>query len=214
MRSLPDAAVGTLDEIPARTRRVAAIALLLGGALLGVTLSADDGSALFYAAGFALAGIWAAAATLAPRHGRRTPRPADVAIGVAVGAAAFGGFVVAFLLVRRVGFLDDQVGSLLDTADRSGLGPVIALALLNAIAEEAFFRGTLIDAVRARQRWITGIVPYVVATLPSGNVALVLAASAMGAVFTGLRLARHNVTTPLVCHVTWSLLVLTAFPRP
>lgn len=214
MPSRSDASVGTLDEISPRTRRVAVVALLLGGAMLGITLGADDGSALFYVAGFALAGIWAAAAALAPRHDRRTPHPVDAVIGAVVGVTAFAGFVGAFLVVRRVGFLDDQVGSLLDTADRSSLGPVIALALVNAVAEEAFFRGTLVDAVSARRRWIAGVVPYVIVTLPSANVALVIAAGAMGAVFTGLRLARHNITAPLVCHVTWSLLMLLAFPRP
>lgn len=214
MPSRPDAPVGALDEIPLRTRRVALIALLLGGVLLGITFSADDGGTRFYVAGFALAAIWATAAALAPRHDRRTPRLADAAIGALVGAAAFGAFVIAFLVVRRVGFLGEQVESLLDTADRSGLGPVIALALVNAAAEEAFFRGTLVDVVSARHRWFAGIVPYVIATLPSANIALVIAAAAMGAVFTGLRLARRNVTAPLVCHVTWTLLMLLAFPRP
>lgn len=240
MSSPPDGgrvgAASSIEPIPSRTRLVAAGALLIGGVLIWATLEAGDGSGLFYAAGFTLAGVWASAAALATPADRRSARWTDVVVGAVTGACCFGLFVAAFFVARRIGLLEDQVGSLLDAADRSALAPVLTLALANAVTEELFFRGTLIDAVRPARRWAAGIVPYALATAPSGNVALVLAAIVMGAVFTALRLmrcpsrrldathveapvrnttpVRSTLATPIACHVTWSLLMLLAFPRP
>lgn len=205
---------GPIDAVPGRTRRVAIVALLIGGALLAVTINAPDGSSVFFLSGFALAAVWLGAASIAPRHGRAGFRTVDLALGGGAGVVAFVGFLAVFAVVRHVDALEGPVGALLDTADESGRGAVLALALVNAVAEELFFRGTLVDAVRGSMRRVAGVVPYVVATIPSANLALVLAAAVMGAVLTELRISTRSVTAPLACHVAWSLLMLTLFPRP
>lgn len=214
-----DSAPGPVEAIPVRVRVVAVGALLLGAVLLWLTLDAPDGSTRFFASGFALAAVWTAAAAAAPRHGRRRGgvRDRDLLIGVAAGAetgvAAFGAFVAAYAVVERVDWLAEPVTALLDTADGSGRGAVLALALTNALAEELFFRGTLVDAVRGRWRWLAGIGPYAASTAAAGNVALVLAALVMGSAFTALRLRTRSVVPPLACHVVWSTLMIVAFPR-
>jgi membrane protease YdiL (CAAX protease family) len=205
---------GVVDEIPRRTQAIALSALLLGGVLLGLTIHAGDGSAQFYVAALASGALWIVAAWLAPKTERPMASPRDLAWGASAGVASFLVFVAAFQIARQVPLLERQVGSLLDAADRSGRWWVIAIALVNAVAEELFFRGTLVDAVRRPHRWAAGIVPYALTTVGSANIALVVAAIAMGSVFTALRIRSRGVAGAIACHVVWSMLMLTLFPRP
>ena len=204
-----------LGSIPQRTRWVAVVALIAGGLLLAATFRAPDGSVAFFASGYALAIVWIGAAVAAPRYGRREDlfHRRDALVGIGAGVASFAGFVVVYQVVQNIAWLEEPVSAVLDTADESGRVAVLVLALTNGVAEELFFRGTLVDAVRARWRWVAGVVPYTVATVASGNVALVLSAAAMGVLFTWLRLATRSVTVPALCHVTWSALMILAFPR-
>jgi hypothetical protein len=54
---------------------------------------------------------------------------------------------------------------------------------------------------------------YVVVTSATGNVALVIAAVVMGAVFSLERLSTRGVLAPMVTHVTWSTLMVLGLPR-
>jgi len=58
--------------------------------------------------------------------------------------------------------------------------------------------------------WAT--ILYVLVTVATMNVALVVAAIVMGVVFTAEREATRGVLAPLVTHVTWSTLVLFLLP--
>ena len=125
----------------------------------------------------------------------------------------FGVFVVSSWVIHRLHVLDTAVDDLLRTADSSALVWVLALAGANAVAEELFFRGTLIDAARRRYAFALGVVPYVLTTVFSGNPALVIAATVMGTVFTVLRLRTGALTASITTHLTWSALMILAFPR-
>ncbi len=125
----------------------------------------------------------------------------------------FGVFIIGAWALRRIDFLGNAVDELLGAADSSATMWVLMLAGVNAVAEELFFRGTLIDAVRRRFAVAAGMVPYVLTTVPSGNVALVIAAVVMGAVFTALRLRTGALTASIATHLTWSALMILVFPR-
>jgi uncharacterized protein len=197
-----------------RATRTAIAALVVGGVLLGITLNVENGTWQFYAAGFVLAATWVTAYTIAPTRARLDRRRTmDAAVGVLVGAAMFGVFVVASSVLHRIHLFDSAVDDLLKTADSSAVGWVILLAGVNAVAEELFFRGTLIDAVPRRFAYAAGIAPYVFTSAPSGNIALVLAAAVMGTVFTVLRMRTGALTASIATHLAWSALMILVFPR-
>lgn len=202
------------EVVDPRSTRVAVVGLVVGAVLLGVTLHVDDGSWEFYLAGFALAATWVIAYVLAPTRSRPDRRRSvDAGVGVLVGGAMFGIFIAGSWLVRRIHLFDNSVDELLRTADSSTIGLVLTLACVNAVAEELFFRGTLIDAARGRFAMTVGVVPYVLATVPSGNIALIIAAAVMGTVFAGLRLRTGALTASITTHLMWSCLMILAFPR-
>jgi membrane protease YdiL (CAAX protease family) len=202
------------EVVDPRSTRTAVVALIVGAVLLGITLNVEEGTWQFYAAGFALAATWLTAYAIAPtrpRHDRR--RSLDACLGLLVGSAMFGVFVLASWVARRVDLFARAVDELLATADSSTIGWVLALAAVNAVAEELFFRGTLIDATRRRFAYAAGIVPYVLCSVPSGNIALVIAAAVMGTVFTVLRMRTGALTASITTHLSWSALMILAFPR-
>ncbi len=202
------------DVVDSRPTRVALVALVMGAVLLGITLNVDDGSWEFYAAGFAMAATWIVAYVLARTRSRRDRRrTVDASIGVVVGSAMFGVFAAGSWVLHNVRLFDSAVDELLRTADSSSVGWVLTLACVNAVAEEFFFRGTLIDAARGRFPMAVAVVPYVLATVPSGNIALVIAAAVMGTVFALLRIRTGALTASIATHVTWSTLMILAFPR-
>jgi len=202
------------EAVDSRPTRVAVAALLIGAVLLGVTLNVPDGSWQFYVAGFAMAATWIGAYVLAgttmPRD-RRTTR--DATLGVLVGCAMFGVFAAGSWALHRLDLFVGAIDELLRTADSSPLGWVLTLAWVNAVAEELFFRGTLIPAARGRLPFVVAVLPYVAATVPSGNPALVLAAAIMGTVFAVLRIRTGTLTASIATHLTWSTLMILAFPR-
>lgn len=202
------------EVVDSRPTRVAIVALLIGAVLLGVTLNVRDGSWQFYVAGLAMAATWIVAYVLAGTRLRRDRRATlDVMIGVVVGCAMFGVFAAGSWTLHRLHLFDSAIDELLRTADSSRVGWVLALAWVSAVAEELFFRGTLIQAARGHLPLGVAVVPYVAATVPSGNPALVLAAAVMGTVFALLRIRTGTLTASIATHLTWSTLMILAFPR-
>ncbi len=190
-------------------------ALAAGAALLATTIRADRSTSQFMVAGLALAAVWFTGFAVA--RGRRPPaltRPAaNAAVGFALGVALFIAFVVVAWIARRLNFLDDPIDDILQQADAYARVWVLALTAVNAVAEELFFRGTMMDVFTNRSAVIATTAVYAVVTSAGGNVALVLAAVVMGAVFAVERRWTRSLVTPIVTHVTWSVLVITAFPR-
>lgn len=200
-----------------RSRVVAAIAVVVGAGLVAATLRVPRGSLPFYTAGYALAFVWIAAAgtsgDLRRLVERARPIRTDIALGAAVAVVSFGAFVVAAVVGRHVSFLAGPIDSILGRADAGPVGAVLALAWVNAVAEELFFRGVLIDAVGDSRAPVVAVVVYVAVTAVAGNTALTLAAAVMGIVWTVERVRTGGRTASITTHLVWSTLMILALPR-
>jgi len=201
-----------------RRRAVVTATLVVGAALLAGTLAAPQGSGLFYGMGLLVAATWLAGSFLSgPLHlGRRGGTAAgsrQLVAPLLVGVALFLAFAAVALLAERIPILKDAVARVLAKADGGPRGFVLAVAVLNGIAEEVFFRGAVHSAF-GRHRpalWATAL--YVIVTFATLNLALVAAAVVMGIAFTAEREATRGVLAPIITHVTWSTLVLFLLPR-
>jgi len=206
------------DEL--RRRRVVVAATAgLGTALLRRALQQPPGSAAFYGCTAGVAATWAAGGLAAgplhlgreqaPDGGLRRPTVVPVVTGAAAAAATFGAAVVA----RRVPVLRDGLASALSYADDGALPLTYLTVLLNGAAEELFFRGALYAAVPESYRLPATATAYTATVAGTGNVALTLAAGAMGTVFGLQRKASGGIQAPTLTHLTWSALVLLLLPR-
>jgi membrane protease YdiL (CAAX protease family) len=190
--------------------------VLLGAAVLGVSLRIEPGSGWFYPATFALAGVWTVGAFASgPLHlGRIQYRDAQVrpvVTPIVIGLAFAGVFVVGALLVRQIEPLERQVSSVLDFADQGSLPLLLVITVVNGIAEELFFRGAAYAAIpRHPVAWTT--LAYAVATLATGNVMLSFAAVLLGVVVGLQRRASGGILAPILTHCTWSTVMLFALP--
>ncbi len=206
------------DSAFTRRRQVVAGTSLAGAGLLGVSLSTRPGSWQFYASSVGVAASWAAgSAASGPLHlGRARGLDDDlhrpVVLPVLTGAAAFGAFYAAALVARRVPVLDEALTRVLAYAHQGDGRLVLATTLANGAAEELFFRGALYAAIGERHPVAVSTATYAVATLPTRNPALVLAATAMGTLFGLQRRASGGVQASLLTHVTWSALMLRYLP--
>jgi membrane protease YdiL (CAAX protease family) len=211
------------EPAPARRRRqhVVVATLVVGTAALGATLAAPRGSLAFTLLGFLVAGVWLAGSVVAgpPTAGPSPPpRPTaqDVAAAVVLGGVAFAAFVAASLVARQIPALDGAVDSVSAKAEAGPTALVLVIAVVNAVAEEQFFRGALPaalpGAVVGTGRAVLATVVYVVVTGASLNIALVLAAVVMGTLLMVERLATGGTLAPALTHVTWSILMILVFP--
>ena len=207
------------DDGAVRRRRVVVLAtLVVGAALLGGTLAAPEGSGLFYGLGLLVAATWLGGSLLSGRlHlGRRGGAPGggrELVAPLLLGVALFLAFSAAALVAQRVPLLAGAVDRVLEKADGGPRGFVLAVALVNAVAEEVFFRGAVHSAFGRHRPAVWATALYVLVTVATLNVALVAAAVVMGAVFTLEREATRGVLAPVITHVTWSTLVLFLLPR-
>lgn len=191
--------------------------VVLGAVVLGLSLRIEPGSAWFYPATLLLAVVWTVGAFVSgPLHlGRIARRDRLVrpwATPIAVGLALAGLFVVGALVVREIPFLGDQVSSVLDYADQGSLPLLVAITLVNGIAEELFFRGAAYAAIPRRPVLWTSVA-YPIATLATGNLMLSFAAVLLGVVVGLERRASGGILAPILTHVTWSLAMLLVLPQ-
>jgi len=202
------------DLVRRRRRVVVAATGVVGAGLLALTLRTETGSQAFYWYGALLAGCWMLGALLSgPLHLGRLDGRRHVLVPAVLGAGAFAVFAVAALVVRRVPTLDDLVDDVISRADTGSLTLVVAVALVNGLAEELFFRGALYSAFGRHRPWLWSTVAYVVVTAATLNVMLVLAAAAMGTLFALERRSTRGVLAPVVTHLTWSVLMIFFLPR-
>lgn len=207
------------DRATVRRRRViVAVTLAAGSALLGGTLAAPEGSGLFYALGLLVAATWMLGSRLSGplplgRRGGAAGGGREILAPLLLGGILFLVFAAAAaLLGDRIPFLTDGLDRVLEKADGGSRGLVLGVAVLNAVAEEVFFRGAVHTAFGRRPAlWATAV--YVLVTVVTLNPALVLAAAVVGVVFTAEREATRGVLAPVITHVTWSTLVLFLLPR-
>lgn len=136
------------------------------------------------------------------------------AIGLAAGLALYlatRGFVA--VVAPRWGFFREQSEAMY--ARQAGLSVPTALALSVALmvpGEELFYRGLLQPklpgtAAGAALVWVI----FVAANVPSANAAIVAGAVVGGAVWVWLAWWSGGVLASLVCHISWTALML-AFP--
>jgi membrane protease YdiL (CAAX protease family) len=209
-------AVATTPVPQCHVRIVVAVTLIAGGILVATTIRAEQSTAQFVVAGLSLAGVWVLG-FLAARRFRHEPVEHAIrhaVIGVAIGLAMFVAFVAIAWAARRLEVLDEPIDGILRTADARTRTWLLVVAVVNGVAEELFFRGALVDALPSRYAASGSTVIYVAVTSAGGNVALALAALVLGTVFVAARLRTRSLVTPIAAHVTWSLLVITSFPRP
>ena len=201
-----------------RRRIVVAVTLVLGTALLAATLAVPTGSVAFTGLGLAVAATWLVGSLLSgPLHlgGRRGDASGSRELlgPVVLGLVAYLGFLGAYLVAREIPGLAGALESILGKADTGPLALVLLVALVNGAAEEVFFRGALHSAVGRQDPARNATIVYVLVTVATLNVALVIAAAVMGTVFALERLATRGFLAPMLTHVTWSTLMLLALPR-
>lgn len=210
------AAAAAEDELTVRRRRVVVAAtLVVGTALLAATLAAPPGSALFSGLGLLVAATWVLGGVLSgPVHLVGSVRGGRALVApLGLGVVLFAAFAAAALVAERIPVVSGAVDRVLSTADGGPRAVVLVVALANGVGEEVFFRGAL-HAAFGRHRpvlWATAI--YVLVTIATLNLALVVAAGVMGAVFALEREATGGILAPVITHLTWSTLVLFLLPR-
>jgi uncharacterized protein len=208
----------TVDVPEGRRRRrvVTAVTIVVGTALLAATLRVPHGSAWFTVLGLLVAAAWTVGSLvsgpipLGPDHAVAWPTFVEA---VVVGIAAFAAFLVAYLVVRHLPLVGPALDGVLATADAGPTVLVLFVALVNGAGEELFFRGALHAALERHRPAIATTIVYVIVTAATGNVALVIAAVVMGALFSFERLSTRGVGAPMVTHLTWSTLMILALPR-
>ena len=194
------------------------ITLLVGAALLGISLNLEPGDDRFYVLTVLLAATWVVGTLVAgpvhlgwahTRSATRHARP--IVQPVALGLLAVGVFSVGAIIVAQVPLLRDQVVEVLDHARFASLPVVALITLVNGLAEEIFFRGALYAALRTRQvLWSTLF--YTLATVATANVMLIFAAAVLGLLVGLQRRVTGGVLGPMIIHVVWSTSMLFLLP--
>ena len=219
-RALWDVVPRDHREAPDQLRRRQLVTLafvVLGGAVLAVSLRIEPGSGWFYPATFVLAVVWTVGAFASgPLHLGREVHPSGhhvrpVVAPILVGLALAGVFVAGGLVVREIDVLDAYVRSVVAYADEGSVLVLVLVTLVNGIAEELFFRGAAYAAVTRHPVPVTTLA-YAVATLATGNLMLGFAAVLLGAVVGLQRRATGGILAPILTHVTWSVSLLLALP--
>lgn len=201
-----------------RRRIVVAIVLVIGGALLGYSLTRPPGDAAFFWLTLALAAVWAVGALASgPLHlgciqirGRnQRPLITGTAVGLLLGAA----FVVGGLIAREIPGVREYITRVLEFANYGPLLLVAFITVVNGVAEEMFFRGALYTALGRFRPILVSTVLYVIATAATtGNPMLGFAAIILGTVCAIERRVTGGVLAPMVTHFFWGLVLVLALP--
>jgi membrane protease YdiL (CAAX protease family) len=203
------------EPVGAHQRRlvVSVVTLIVGTSLLGVSLRSPAGSGQFYVTAAALAAVWLVGGLLAGPQQLGGWSPREIAWPILLGAVAFGVFALGALIVSGIGPLHDAVNDVVRRADQGSRALVVAITIVNGIAEEVFFRGAFYRLLNPRTAALWTTVCYVVVTAAAGNLMLVLAAALMGTVWALERRATGGILASALTHVTWSVLVIFLLPR-
>ncbi|GMA32064.1 CPBP family intramembrane glutamic endopeptidase [Litorihabitans aurantiacus] len=195
-----------------RRRRIAVVVTLVVGAVtLFLALRIEPGDPAFYLTTAVLALVWAGGAVASgPLHlghsvtraGRTDGRA--VVQSLVLAGLLLGVFLLGALVVAQVPFLRAPVIELLDHARFGVIWLVLAITVLNGVAEEIFFRGALFSSMPPRRAVLVTTVLYAASTVGSGVPLLVLAAVVIGAVTGMQRRVTGGVLGPIITHVVWS----------
>jgi membrane protease YdiL (CAAX protease family) len=199
-----------------RRQVVAGATVVVGALVLGLSLRIEPGSAWFYPATLLLAALWTGGAVQSrPLHHRRNavrhPLPPHVLAPFLVGLGLAAIFLVGGLVLRPVPLVAAQVTNVLDHAAQGAMPAIVAVTVINGIAEELFFRGAVYAALPRRPVLVSSAA-YTVTTIATGNLLLTLAAAALGVVVGLERRASGGILGPVITHLTWSLAMLFGLP--
>jgi uncharacterized protein len=200
-----------------RRRIVVVVTLVVGAVLLGVSLAQRPGDPAFYGLTLLLAGTWLVGAFASgPLHAgwvAGDDLPERPVLGpVLVGLAAVAVFAVGGLVVAQVPALHHLVDSVLAHARQGWLPLVLAVTVVNGIAEELFFRGALYAAIGVRYPLLVSTTVYTLTTVATGNLMLVFAAAVLGILVGRQRQVTGGVLAPVLTHVVWSIGMLLVLP--
>lgn len=200
-----------------RRRVVAALVLVVGAVLLGVSLGVEPGDPSFYPLTLLVALTWVVGGLASgPLHLGHIPfrgtlrRP--VVTPIAMGLVAGLVFVAGALVVRQVPPLAGYVDDVLAHAEQGWFPLIVLVTLVNGVAEEVYFRGGLFAAVGRRHPVLVSTLVYAAATVATLNPMLVFAALLLGVVFGLQRRASGGILGPILTHVTWSSAMLLLLP--
>jgi membrane protease YdiL (CAAX protease family) len=216
--------VGTVavapDEPPSTVRRrrvVVVVVLAIGAALLGFSLTRTPGDESFYWLTLALAAVWVVGALgSGPLHlgsvrfRGRDRRP--VITGTVIGLLLGGVFVVGGLVAREIPPVRDYVVSVLEFTNFGPLWLVTVITVVNGVAEEMFFRGSLYTALGRFHPEVVSTLVYAVAVCAAGNPMLGFAGIILGAVCAYERRITGGVLAPMLTHFFWGLVMVLALP--
>jgi uncharacterized protein len=201
-----------------RCRRVVvAITLVIGAAVLGFSLRRHPGESSFYWLTLVLAAVWIAGGFISgPLHlggicwRGRNQRP--VITGTTVGLLLGGVFVLGGLIAREIPAISALITRVLLFAHQGFFLLIVLITVINAIAEEIFFRGALYTALGRYHPVVISTVLYACATMVSGNPMLGFAAIVLGTVCALERRASGGILAPMLTHFVWGLIMVLALP--
>lgn len=201
-----------------RRRFAVAFVVLVGGAVLGYSLGLQPGDTSFYWLTLVLAAVWTVGALASgPLHlghvrffGRnQRPVITGMVVGVVVGAV----FVLGGIIAREIPALADYVTRVLEFANYQTLWLMVFSILLNAIAEELFFRGALYTALEKHHPAVVSTIIYTLAIfVATRNPMLAFAALVLGSVCAFERRATGGVLAPILTHMVWGLTMVLVLP--
>lgn len=200
-----------------RRQVVVCVVLVAGAVLLGLSLRSTPGDAAFYWLTLALAATWVAGAFLSgPLHlgsvrwHGRNQRP--VITGTTIGLLLGGLFLAGGLVVREIPPIAERITRVLEYTNFGPLWIIVAITLVNGVAEELFFRGALYTALGSWHPVGVSTLLYVITTAASGNPMLGFAAVILGTVCALERRATGGVLAPTLTHLVWGLIMVLALP--
>lgn len=198
-------------------RIVVSITLVVGAAVLGVSLRTTPGDPNFYWLTLALAAVWAGGSLLSgPLHlggicwRGRNQRP--VITGTTVGLLLGGVFVVGGLVVREITPVAELITRVLAYSHQGSFVLILLITVVNGVAEEVFFRGALYTALGRHHPVAISTVLYVVATMAAGNPMLGFAGIILGTVSAFERRATGGILASMLTHFVWGSIMLLALP--
>ncbi|MCV7079476.1 CPBP family intramembrane glutamic endopeptidase [Mycobacterium szulgai] len=200
-----------------RRRIVVAITLVAGAVLLGYSLRREAGDANFYWLTLLLAAVWIVGSWASgPLHlggicwRGRNQRP--VITGTTVGLLLGGVFVLGGLIAREIPRVAELITHVLKFANLGSFELVVAITLINGLAEEMFFRGALYTALGRHFPVLISTILYIGATMASANPMLGFAAVILGTVCAFERRATGGILAPMLTHFVWGLMMVLALP--
>ena len=200
-----------------RRRIVVGITVAVGSVVLAFSLRSKPGEPAFYYLTLALAVVWSGGALISgPLHlgginwRGRNQRP--VITGTTIGLLTGGVFVVGGLIAREIPPVAELITRVLQFAHQGSYPLIVVITLINGLAEEMFFRGSLYTSLGRHYPVAISTVVWILVTLAGGNLMLAFAAIILGTVCALERRASGGILAPMLTHFVWSLIMVLALP--